>query len=91
MYRKKILVVTGIVVFLMMIVFNISLSLGNNRILSDLALANVEVLAQADETVGANCTVISYQEVWSGGCLYYAARCSEGYYVAIFLIHCSAR
>ena len=39
----------------------------------------------------AKCTVISYEDVWSGGCLYYCAKCAEGYYQVIALRHCNAR
>jgi hypothetical protein len=90
MCKKKILVTVGIAVFLMMTAFNISLSSDNNAF-SGLVLANIEILAQADEIGGVNCNVTGYTNAWSDGCLYYCAQCSEGYYVAINLIHCSAR
>ena len=59
--------------------------------LSDLALANVEALARDEGSSGNKCTVISYEDVWSGGCLYYCAKCAEGYYQVIALRHCNAR
>ena len=59
--------------------------------LSGLTLANVEALARDEGSSGNKCTVISYEDVWSGGCLYYCAKCAEGYYQVIALRHCNAR
>ncbi len=59
--------------------------------LSKLALANVEALARDESSSGNKCTVISYEDVWSGGCLYYCAKCAEGHYQVIALRHCNAR
>lgn len=56
-----------------------------------MALANVEALARDEGSSGNKCTVISYEDVWSGGCLYYCAKCAEGYYQVIALRHCNAR
>jgi hypothetical protein len=92
MCKKKILGMMGIAAFLMMTALNIRLSSDNNSALSDLVvLANIEILAQTDEIGRVICNVIGYTDAWKDGCLYYCAQCAESYYVAINLIHCSAR
>ena len=63
--------------------YNVYASMNKEVKISKMALANVEALAR-DE-------VISYEDVWSGGCLYYCAKCAEGYYQVIALRHCNAR
>jgi hypothetical protein len=88
---RKVLVMMGVAAVVMLTAFHISLRSDNNSTLSDLVLANVEVLAQADEIGGYNCTVTGYGEIWSEGCLYYSARCAEGYNIGISLIYCSAK
>ena len=64
--------------------YNVYASMNKEVKISKMALANVG-------SSGNKCTVISYEDVWSGGCLYYCAKCAEGYYQVIALRHCNAR
>lgn len=68
--------------------YGVSKSLKNNMVLSDIALTNVEALAQ---TENGNCTVIGYFQRWYDGCLYYCARCSDGSIDKLYIIECTAR
>lgn len=70
---------------------NVYASMNKEVKISKMALANVEALARDEGSSGNKCTVISYEDVWSGGCLYYCAKCAEGYYQVIALRHCNAR
>lgn len=58
--------------------------------LSDLALSNIEALAQG-ESGGNTCTVVEYKEGWKDGCLYKYAYCSDGKIAHVTLIRCTAR
>lgn len=90
MSRRKFLMITAIIVF-MMGIFYVNANLKNED-LSDLTLANIEALAQDEGGGGGTkCTVIGYERVWSDGCLYDCAKCAEGYYQALTLIECIAR
>ena len=71
--------------------YNVYASMNKEVKISKMALANVEALARDEGSSGNKCTVISYEDVWSGGCLYYCAKCAEGYYQVIALRHCNAR
>ena len=71
--------------------YNVYASKNKEVKISKMALANVEALARDEGSSGNKCTVISYEDVWSGGCLYYCAKCAEGYYQVIALRHCNAR
>ena len=71
--------------------YNVYASMNKEVKISKMALANVEALARDEGSGGNKCTVISYEDVWSGGCLYYCAKCAEGYYQVIALRHCNAR
>lgn len=68
--------------------YGVNRGMKSNADLSDITLANVETLAQTE--IG-DCTVIGYTHVWSGGCLYYCARCSDGRLIALSIIECVAR
>ena len=71
--------------------YNVYASMNKEVKISKMALASVEALARDEGSSGNKCTVISYEDVWSGGCLYYCAKCAEGYYQVIALRHCNAR
>ncbi len=88
-YYEKI--VSGFIVVIAFAGYNLYASMNKEVKLSKLALANVEALARDESSSGNKCTVISYEDVWSGGCLYYCAKCAEGHYQVIALRHCNAR
>lgn len=90
MRKKRNLVMIGVAAFLAAIAFNINQS-QDNVALSDLALENIEALAQNESGGGKPCTVIEYIQYRYQGCLYSAARCAEGHIQLLQLIHCSAR
>lgn len=71
--------------------YNVYASMNKEVKISKMALANVEALARDEGGSGNKCTVVSYEDVWSGGCLYYCAKCAEGYYQVIATRHCNAR
>lgn len=84
-------IVSGFIVVIAFAGYNLYASINKEVKLSRLALANVEALARDESSSGNKCTVISYEDVWSGGCLYYCAKCAEGHYQVIALRHCNAR
>jgi hypothetical protein len=89
--KKIILGGVAAIVIAVLATVNVSLNSQNENLLSDLALANVEALAQESGGGGTNCTVIGYAEMWSGGCKYYCERCAEGHYRALYVLYCLAR
>lgn len=90
MKKKRFFITIGLAICSMMAAFNIY-SNTNNSTIPDLALANIEALAQNEGGSGSDCTVIGYKEIWSEGCLYQCAQCKEGYFKALYIIRCLAR
>lgn len=88
---KKLLSIIVLIAFVAFTGYNVYASLNKEVKLTELALANLEALAQNEGGSDNKCTVIDYVDVWSGGCLYYCAKCAEGHYQAISLRYCLAR
>jgi hypothetical protein len=89
---KKV-ILGGIVAIVIAVLAAVNVSLNSQRenLLSDLALANVEALAQNEGGGGTNCTVIGHTEIWSGACKYYCEICADGHYRALYVIYCLAK
>lgn len=90
MNKKNFLAVVGVTLLLLVVAFNVNRS-QDNIAFADLALENIEALAQNEGGGGSGCNPVGYREVWSGGCLYYCARCSDGSYHPLYVIRCLAR
>lgn len=80
----------GVSIFFAVVAVNINLS-QNKVVLSELALENIEALAENESGSNKPCTVIGYSDEWDDGCLYHCAKCAEGFYRKLYLIRCTAR
>jgi len=90
MYKKKILVTSGVAAFIVAVILNLSISLKSSAEF-DLILANIEVLAH-NEGDGSSCTPTGiYKELWFDGCLYYCVLCKDGEWLTLYLIRCVAK
>lgn len=89
MNKRSFLTMVSVTILLLVAAFNINE--GQNDIaLTNLALENIEALAQ-NESGESKCNPVGYKEVWSGGCLYYCARCANSSYHPLYVIRCLAR